>query len=178
MSADTPTPRIYVASLSDYNAGRLHGAWIDATERIEEIWRQVQSILTSSQELGAEEIAIHDHEGFWPAEVGEYESLEYIHRLAAGIAAHGLAFAHWVAVAEPDAELDEQTFVDQYLGHWDSMREYASDLLDDIFDAYEQAIPDVLRPYIRCDVEAFAQDLVVITSMSQDDSGVYVFDTR
>ncbi len=25
-------PRIYVASLSDYNAGRLHGQWLDAAE--------------------------------------------------------------------------------------------------------------------------------------------------
>jgi hypothetical protein len=30
--ADKPptTPRIYVASLADYNAGRLHGSWLDA----------------------------------------------------------------------------------------------------------------------------------------------------
>ena len=25
-------PRIYVASLSDYNAGRLHGVWLEATD--------------------------------------------------------------------------------------------------------------------------------------------------
>ena len=35
MSAATSGPRIYVASLSDYNAGRLHGEWIDADQGAE-----------------------------------------------------------------------------------------------------------------------------------------------
>ena len=30
-------PRIYVASLSDYNAGRLHGVWLDANQDVEEL---------------------------------------------------------------------------------------------------------------------------------------------
>ena len=29
------TPRIYVADLAAYNAGRLHGVWIDATQDVE-----------------------------------------------------------------------------------------------------------------------------------------------
>ena len=42
MSESTgPSPRIYVASLSDYNAGRLHGVWIDAAEELDEIWSQI-----------------------------------------------------------------------------------------------------------------------------------------
>jgi hypothetical protein len=31
-SAKKRGPRIYVASLSDYNAGRLHGVWLEATD--------------------------------------------------------------------------------------------------------------------------------------------------
>lgn len=176
MSDDAP--RIYVASLADYNAGRLHGRWIHATDTMDEIWAQIHRMLEGSHTPEAEEFAIHDHEGFWPAEVREYEPLEYVHRLALGIEKHGRAFAHWVVAAEPDDDLDEQLFLDQYTGRWDSMRDYASDLLDEILENFEANIPEVLRPYIKCDIELFAQDLLVITSMTQDETGVYVFDTK
>jgi antirestriction protein len=43
-------PRIYVASLSDYNAGRLHGAWIDAEQNPEDIQEAVDRMLEDSHE--------------------------------------------------------------------------------------------------------------------------------
>jgi len=46
----TDTPRIYVASLSDYNAGRLHGVWIDANRSAEEIAEEVDRMLEDSKE--------------------------------------------------------------------------------------------------------------------------------
>lgn len=177
MSSDDP-PRIYVASLADYNAGRLHGVWIDATDDIGDIWAQVHKMLEKSAEPGAEEFAIHDHDGFWPAQIGEYEPLDTVHQIAVGIQQHGRAFAHWIAIAEPEDRLDENLFEERFRGHWPSMREYAGEVLDEIFDAYEEGIPEGLRPYVRVDVDLFAEDLMAITSMSRDDSGVYVFDTE
>ena len=41
-------PRIYVASLADYNEGRLHGAWIDAAQDEEELERCVKEMLARS----------------------------------------------------------------------------------------------------------------------------------
>lgn len=46
----TDTPRIYVASLSDYNAGRLHGKWIDADQDASEIWDEINAMLAASPE--------------------------------------------------------------------------------------------------------------------------------
>ena len=34
-------PRVYVASLSDYNAGRLHGVWINAKETLSIHYRKL-----------------------------------------------------------------------------------------------------------------------------------------
>ena len=51
------TPRIYVASLADYNAGRLHGRWIDADQPIEVIREEIAEMLTESKEPIAEEWA-------------------------------------------------------------------------------------------------------------------------
>ncbi|HBL92812.1 MAG TPA: hypothetical protein DD375_04790, partial [Hyphomonas sp.] len=51
-------PRVYVACLAAYNNGRLHGAWINATEP-DEIMEHVRAMLAASPEPDAEEWAIH-----------------------------------------------------------------------------------------------------------------------
>ena len=56
------SPRIYVASLSDYNAGRLHGRWIDATQSADTIREELSQMLAESQEPIAEEWAIHAYD--------------------------------------------------------------------------------------------------------------------
>ena len=55
------TPKIYVACLASYNAGILHGDWIDldGSETLEE---RISEILDASPEEDAEEWAVHDHE--------------------------------------------------------------------------------------------------------------------
>jgi antirestriction protein len=173
-------PRIYAASLSDYNAGRLHGAWLDATGDADELAAGVQAMLASSPTPGAEEWAIHDYEGFGPARLDEYESLETVTALGRGIAEHGPAFAHWAALVGTGESDEPEHFEDAYLGHFDSLEAYAEELFDDL--GYTQLIDDVipehLQAYVRLDVEAFARDLELsgdVTS-SEGDGGVYVFD--
>jgi antirestriction protein len=67
-----------VASLSDYNAGVLHGVWIDLDGAdVEDIDDQIQTMLKSSpttRKYGdiAEEYAIHDHENWHGLPVGEF----------------------------------------------------------------------------------------------------------
>jgi antirestriction protein len=125
------SPRIYVASLSDYNAGRLHGEWIDADQEVEELGEAVGRMLATSPEPVAEEFAIHDYDGFGPASLGEYEPLERIALLAAGIKAHGPAFGAWAALVGTDPD-QLKSFEEAYRGHWESVREYADQLLDDL----------------------------------------------
>jgi len=60
------TPRIYVACLAAYNAGRLHGRWIDAAQDAADIQAEVRKMLAASPQADAEEWAIHDYEGFGP----------------------------------------------------------------------------------------------------------------
>lgn len=77
-----PSPAIYVASLADYNNGVLHGKWIDAAREPWEIQADINDILDSSREPGAEEWAIHDYEQFGSWKVSEYESLEMVSLIA------------------------------------------------------------------------------------------------
>ncbi len=171
-------PRIYVASLSDYNAGRLHGTWLDATDDVETLTTGVNDMLARSPEPGAEEWAIHDYEGFGPLHLSEYENLDTIARIADGIATHGPAFAHWAAITGTATE-DLDDFDDAYLGHAESIKAYAEELIDDLgyTDLIERAIPDHLQSYVKFDVEAFAHDLELSgdVTTSEGDGGVYVF---
>ena len=172
--------RIYVASLSDYNDGRLHGAWLDATAEPDELTEGVTAMLARSPIPGAEEYAIHDYEGFGPLRLGEYEDLATISQIGQGIATHGPAFAHWASVCGTDDRDELGRFDDVYLGHWDSIEDYAEELLDDlgIDDLIERNIPDSLQGYVTVDTEGFARDLEYsgdVTS-SEGDNGVYLFD--
>ncbi len=46
----TDVPRIYVADLAAYNAGKLRGVWIDATKEPDEIHAEVLAMLAGSPE--------------------------------------------------------------------------------------------------------------------------------
>ena len=172
--------RIYVASLSDYNDGRLHGEWLDADDEPDELAEAVQAMLARSPMPGAEEWAIHDYEGFGPLRLGEYEDLATISQIAQGIAGHGPAYAHWAAICGTTDREELARFDDAYLGAWHSIEDYAEELLDDlgIEDAIERAVPEHLQSYVKVDIGGFARDLEYsgdVTSCEGDD-GVYLFD--
>ena len=174
-----PTPRIYVASLADYNAGRLHGTWIDATLDKEQINEAVTTMLKKSPEPFAEEYAIHDFEGFGPVRLGEYESLDTVERLAQGISEHGMAFAHFASCfGTTDADLLDD-FENAYIGHYGSVKEYAEELLVDLGaeQVLEKMVPEGLASYIHIDVDFFANDLEISGDImtSEGDEGVYIF---
>ncbi len=180
--ANNPGPRIWVASLADYGAGRLHGVWMDATCETDDLQAATRFMLRGSREETAEEWGIFDHEGFQGYEVGEYESLETVSRIAKGIAEHGEAYAAWVSyVGERSEEfLSDERFQDHYLGQWDSTEVYVENLLEECGD-YEHLdrLPEHLKPYIKIDTEMMARDyeseLYVVECQ---EGGVFIFDTR
>jgi len=172
-------PWIYVASLSDYNAGILHGSWIDADQEPEELQAEVNEMLARSPSGHAEEFAVHDFELFGDYHVDEYDSLNWISTIASGITEHGPAFAAWAARCDRDGESLER-FEDAYRGDWPSIEEYAESLLDDLGCLHEldDAVPEVLRAYVDVDIAGFARDLELggdITSVDHA-SGVWIFD--
>ena len=163
-------PRIYVASLSDYNAGILHGRWIDASPQPEEIEADIAEMLADSpttKRYGevAEEWAIHDYEGFGLADVDEYDSVRRISRLAQGIANYGEAFSAWWAQETRDdndgGDVFSQ-FEQQYHGSFETMDDYGRDFLADLgfdVDDLRGEIPESLAPYVRFDLDAWLRDL-------------------
>ncbi|KQR82857.1 hypothetical protein ASF98_02320 [Arthrobacter sp. Leaf337] len=175
------TPAIYVASLADYNNGRLLGDWIDATIGADAIHEKITAILARSTEPAPEEWAIHDYEGFGNKRLSEYERIEDVAALAEGIEQHGEAFTAWVDYTGLDPE-DWHHFDDAYLGEFDSLTAYAEQMIDDLGwrDEVEKYLPESLQPYVKIDAEAMAEDMRLngeIYSV-ESDSGIYVFNSR
>mgnify|MGYP003137259857 CR=1 FL=1 len=86
-------PRVYVACLGAYNAGKLVGKWIDADTHLAET---VSELVKEWYRIGGleygDEWSIHDHEfgNAWPG--GEHPDLEYVGELGEAILEHGDAF--------------------------------------------------------------------------------------
>jgi len=142
MAATTDTPRIYIACLASYNAGRLHGRWIDAIDA-DSIREEIKEILKESPVPNAEEWAIHDYDGFCGVPISETEDVDAVAKLGAMIRKHGEPFALF-ATRIGIAQATEERFLDAYCGEWDSERAYAEDF-------YYSLIGESGRLYVFCD---------------------------
>lgn len=174
-----PTPpRIYVASLADYNDGRLVGRWMDAAREPWEIYEDIEAMLATSK-LFAEEWAIHDFEGFGPFRIHEYESIETVSRLALGVREHGAPFAALAASAGTDAGMLER-FEQVFLGRFESLEDFARGLAEDLgLEEQLDLLSEGLRPYVSVDYEMFGRDLgTELLVEDATDGGVFLFDLR
>lgn len=173
-----PQPRIYVASLADYNNGRLHGTWLDAAREASAIRADIAAMLASSQEPDAEEFAIHDFDEFGAWRVDEDDSVDLVAKIARGIAQHGLAFAAWAEANESDPERFDD-FEAAYLGHYASLDTYAYQIADDFgFHAELEKLPESMRTYVSIDYAQMARDLEAggdLYVAHAPDGGVWLF---
>lgn len=161
---DSPR-RIYAACLASYNAGKLHGEWIDCDNKTaEELQEEINAMLASSPEPGAEEWAIHDHEGFGDL-ISEYTNLETVALHAEMLEKHGPA---WGAFCEnTDADLaTEENFLEAFCGVYRSKIDYATELLEDIGELKEDSIAARYFDYY-----AFARDLFITDYWYDEETG-------
>ncbi|WKW52066.1 antirestriction protein ArdA [Rhodomicrobium lacus] len=144
-------PRIYVACLAAYNNGYLHGVWINADQDADTIRDEITAMLARSPIKGAEEYAIHDHEGFEGVAIEEYAGIERVVRIGAFIAEHGALGAGLLEEFTGDIDQAEAALRDCYHGQFTSLADYMEELT-----AETVTIPDALRYYI--DWQAMARD--------------------
>lgn len=180
-------PRIWVGSLLDYNAGILHGDWIDATQDDDALHEQVQAILAASPTMAetgdpAEEWGIFDHDDFGGYKVQECDLLEDVARIARGIRDHGPAFAAWAELHDGDQDMLDQ-FEKAYLGEYDSPEAWAETVMDDhgIQERLEHELHGDMARYVRIDTGAWVQDAWLsgdIAIIHKPGGGVWIFDGR
>jgi antirestriction protein len=146
-------PRIYVACLAAYNEGRLHGAWIEVGDDADALREAVDAMLAASPAPGAEEYAIHDHDGFGGVAVGEYTPLEAVVEIAGFLREHGQLGALLLKHIGGDPDEAQNAF-DGYRGVYPQLSDYFAELTEETV-----AIPEALRLYI--DYDAMARDAVL-----------------
>lgn len=148
---DDDTPKIYVACLSAYNNGFLHGMWIDATQDADDIQSDIDWMLSWSPVAASEcceEWAIHCFEGFDPIQLSEYESLETVSKLAEALQGENAkVFAHFYNDYCSDDSVEDalEKFEERYLGTYEDVEDFAYEQWesDGRLDALEKAgIPD------------------------------------
>lgn len=144
--------RIYVADLAAYNNGKLHGVWIDATEELDVIRKQVSQMLAESLEDFSEEYAIHDHEGFGGYALSEYTGLEAAHEIACFIEEYPDFGGELLNNFGGDLEDARTAAEENYCGCYKSLADYAQELTEDTTQ-----IPESLAYYI--DYERMGRDI-------------------
>lgn len=153
-------PRIYVASLADYNAGHLHGRWIDAHHGEEHIRDEIAAMLQESSEPMAEEWAVHDYEGFSGVRISEFSNAADIARIVSFIDEYGTVFAALIehfGGAESGLEEAEQWMKNGYYGVFSSVSDYAEYFINDCYSDAFEALPEFIRN--RIDYDGIADDL-------------------
>jgi antirestriction protein len=142
-------PSIYIACLSAYNSGRLHGSWIVPKTTEEELLKQVEEVLKSSPMPDAEEWAIHDYNNF--PNLGEYPSSKKIVETQKAIEQYGIKVVQGFIEIFGDGQ-DLEKIDEAYHGEWDSFKDFACDNADELMN-----IPEHISSYF--DYEKYERDL-------------------
>jgi antirestriction protein len=181
--------RIYVACLASYNAGTLYGRWIDATSDVDAMGAEIAEMLrgsrypnvmvthpeTGEQVPSAEEYAIHDYDGV-PSSFGEYPGLQAIADFVELCESHEYIDSDDMAAIVADFhKVDDarDALTNDFCGIYDSFRDYADEIADEMMACHDGEIPQMLVNYF--DYEAHACDLALSMTTVEVSNGVAVF---
>ncbi|MEQ9324219.1 MAG: antirestriction protein ArdA [Polyangiaceae bacterium] len=165
--------RIYVACLAAYNAGRLHGAWIDVDpDDPDALHQAIAAMLAASPIAGAEEWAIHDYE-MGGLKVHEHEELSDVLAMARLLDEHG-ELVGMLARSYSDQLSDIARMAPHYLGAFDRLADWAEQWLEDTGSLDE--VPERWRPYLDFDAWARDAELNGDVIAVEDGGRVHVFE--
>lgn len=166
--------KIYVACLASYNAGRLHGAWIDVDTDKDVMAAKIEAMLKASPMLDAEEFAVHDYDEF--PNMGEYPSLDAIAataelvELAAERQIAPSDFHHIADNWHGNADDIRRALEDDFHGFYEDFDEFVEQYADDFLLIN---IPERVARYF--DYDALARDLMIEYTVIELSDGVAVF---
>lgn len=170
------TPQIYVACLSAYNNGKLHGMWIDAAQEADEILDDIQWMLSWSpcrEYEVCEEWAIHDFQNWHGIHLNEYEDIEKLAELAQMLSEHGEAYAAYYRYDSTEASLE--SFQDNYQGEYENEEDFVYNQLEE--QGLIKKIEEIGLPGLYINWQAIARDWFIDSYYSVEESynKIYVF---
>lgn len=145
-------PEIYVVCLDSYNDGNVYGTWIDATQPVEDILKQISTMqyegyypepemLSDGYCPDPETYEIHCHKGFYDLKIYVNETIEDIRAPALFIAKYGELGAKLITSCG-NLEKAKKAIDERYLGEYESQAEYAVQFFN---KNYLHQIPEEIR---------------------------------
>lgn len=172
MTTATTEPTAWVGCLACYNAGRLVGDWHPAITAGDVTAEDLHGRATSHDELW-----VMDHDGLpIRGECSPARAQQIAEHLAEVDDWQRDAFRAWWASGDYVADGDDlpilEDFEERYAGEWDSFREYAENLADDI--GLTASLPDEIAAYFNW--QAWTNDLAYdYVTRPAPRGGVFVF---
>lgn len=151
-TTDRDEPSIYIACLSSYNSGHLHGAWINPKTDRDELQAQIDEVLKASPMPNAEEWAVHDYDNF--PNLGEYPDLDKIIEVQEAINEHDIDKVNGFLELWSIEDLDH--IDDAFYGEYASFSEFAQNFADDTIEGLSDGNSTLARYF---DYDAFERDL-------------------
>ena len=137
----TDTPRVWMACLSCYNGGTMHGNWFGGDDTLEAEMAKLFEIKDGLAKCGGEEFVAHDFEGFGDYDLGEVSATQAA-KVGAWIEEHGevglLALANFHGNFD-----DAEAAIGEYCGAFDSLAAYAEDFYEQTGDL--KSMGDLVR---------------------------------
>ena len=129
-TTDRSEPSIYIACLSSYNSGHLHGAWIVPDTNKDKLEDQINEVLKASPMPNAEEWAIHDYDSF--PNLGEYPDLDKIIEVQEAINDHDIDKVNGFLELWSIEDLDH--IDDAFYGEYESFKDFAQNYADETIE--------------------------------------------
>ena len=155
--------RIVIVDLAAYNAGKLHGVWIDATDELDDIQDQINTLLAQSPVADAEAYAIHYHEGFNGYNLGEHEGIKAVHEMACFIKDYPKIGGELLNYFS-DIDEARRTVEENYCGCYKTLAEYAEEFTEESIQR-----PKELAFYI--DYEKMGRDMALSNDICTIETG-------
>jgi antirestriction protein len=161
-------PKIYVACLAAYNSGILHGAYIDATLHPDEMLVLIGEMLEKSPVIGAEEWEIHDFDDFDCIRIDRWEDLQQVHDIACFLVDKGeLAAKLLQELGNEEVDYVRQYMEDNYIGKYDSTRDYVYEMVDECYSD--------LPEFIACHLNYEAMERTLSYDLIEIELNGYVY---
>lgn len=165
---DDDAPQIYVACLSAYNNGKLHGMWIDCTQEASEIQEDIEWMLSWSpcrNYEACEEWAIHDYQNWHGIHIDEYEDIEKLTELAQALSEYGAAYATYYEYQGSEASAED--FQEHYYGQYETEEDFVYDQLEE--QGVFKKLEEMGIPSLYLNLEAIARDWFIDSFYSAEE---------
>jgi antirestriction protein len=174
MKTETVTPRVWIGCLAAYNAGRLHGEWVDIPEDADDLREEIARVLKGSPIPGAEEWAFMDLEGVPSGLRHEYADVESLCAYITNLHAAHDERAFYLYCENMDDDTGEG-FDDSYVGSYESETDFAYETVMECGLSGVEPGPALESLSTYLDWELIARDLGMDHVMVRDGGSVYVF---